>query len=497
MSAWTHAAICAALGVGTDAQADGAVYSGISTDTRSIVQGQVFVALLGENHDAHDYLAQAAQAGATAAVVQRIPVGAPDSIHYYLVEDTLRALGRLGRFHRRRMNWTVVAVAGANGKTTTKDLLRAALAPKYRVHATTGNLNNLIGAPLTLLAAPDGTEVVVSEIGTNMPGEVARLAGIVEPDVAVITSIAAEHLEGLGDIDGVLREETSVLPWLSARGMAAIPDEPASLAARARALVPRVVVVGSSDDADAAYRAANIRLDDSGVVRFEWQDRTVALQLRGRHNARNALLALAIASELGVDTDASIAGLAQLAPAKMRGEFMRYGDMTVIADCYNSNPASVQAAVDLLVSLPRRGSRVAVLGTMRELGAASARLHEETAADVAASDVDLIVATGEFVAAFDARAEELGDRLIREADPLEAYDRFAGRLRGDEIVLLKGSRGVALERLLPRFEKKWGVLHPHGEAFGSRAIETITDGRDEARSAEHPRNIDAQERGKA
>ena len=242
MSAWTHAAVCAALGIGTDAQADGTVYTGISTDTRSIEQGQVFVALVGEHHDAHDYLAQAAQAGATAAVVQRVPAGAPDSIHYYVVEDTLRALGRLGRFHRRRMNWTVVAVAGANGKTTTKNLLQAALSPRYRVHATTGNLNNLIGAPLTLLAAPDGTEVVVSEIGTNMPGEVARLAGIVEPDVAVITSIAAEHLEGLGDIDGVLREETSVLPWLSARGMAAVPDEPASLAARARALRARGVL---------------------------------------------------------------------------------------------------------------------------------------------------------------------------------------------------------------------------------------------------------------
>lgn len=497
MSTWTHAAICAALGIGTDARSDGAVYTGISTDTRSLSHGQVFVALVGENHDGHEYLQQAADAGATAAVVQRIPEDAPGSLHLYLVEDTLRALGRIGRFHRRRMGWTVVAVAGANGKTTTKDLLRAALAPKYRVHATTGNLNNLIGAPLTLLAAPAGTEVVIAEIGTNTPGEVARLAGIVEPDVAVITSIGAEHLEGLGDLDGVLREETSVLPWLSERGMAAVPDEPTALAARARALVSRVVVVGTGNDADAAYRATNVRLDEDGAVRFDWQGRTVALQLRGRHNARNALLALAIASELGVDMDGAVTGMAQLAPAKMRGEFHHYGAMTVIADCYNANPASVQAAIDLLVSLPRAGGRVAVLGTMRELGAESGRLHAETAAQVAASDVDLIVATGDFVAAFDEHAPALGDRLIREADPLEAYARFAGRLHGDEMVLLKGSRGVALERLLPRFEETWGVLHPHGEAFGSRAIETITDGRDDAPSAEHPRNTNAPEGGKA
>src|SRR5690606_31932413 len=146
MSSWTHASVCAALGIGTNAEGDGAVYTGISTDTRALVQGQLFVALAGERFDAHDYLAQAAEAGATAAVVQRVPADAPDGLHYYVVEDTLRALGRLGRFHRRRMGWTVVAVAGANGKTTTKDLLRAALSQKYQVHATTGNLNNLIGA---------------------------------------------------------------------------------------------------------------------------------------------------------------------------------------------------------------------------------------------------------------------------------------------------------------------------------------------------------------
>src|SRR5690606_15939361 len=250
--------------------------------------------------------------------------------------------------------------------------------------------------------------------------------------------------------------------------------DPTTLAARARALVPRVVVVGTGSEADAEYRAANVRLDENGAVRFDWQGRTVSLQLRGRHNARNALLALAIAHELGVDGDAAIQGMAQLAPAKMRGEFHHYGDMTVIADCYNANPASVQAAVDLLVSMPRGGGRVAVLGTMRELGAQSAQLHEETAAEVAASDVDLIVATGDFELAFETHADALGERLIRASDPLEAYQRFAGRLRGDEIVLLKGSRGVALERLLPRFEEQWGVLHPHGEAFGSRAIGTIT-----------------------
>ncbi len=495
MSAWTHAAVCAAVGIGTTAGMEAVRYTGVSTDTRALQQGQLFVALHGERFDAHDYLQSAVDAGATGAVVHRMPADAPAQLTYYVVDDTQRALGRLGRFHRRRMGWTVVAVAGANGKTTTKDLLRAALSARYRVHATTGNLNNLIGAPLTLLGAPDDAEVVVAEIGTNVPGEIAQLAAIVEPDVAVITSIAAEHLEGLGDLDGVLREETSLLPWLPVRGMVAVPDEPASLAARARELAPRVVVVGASDAAEPGFRARDIVLGDAGEVRFGWRDRTVSLQLRGRHNARNALLALAIADELGVDADAAVRELAGLPPAKMRGEFHRIGELTVIADCYNANPASVTAAVDLLVSLPRGGGRIAVLGTMKELGPESARMHAETAAGVVTSDVDLIVATGDFVPAFEAHAGTLGERLIRETDPLEAYARFAERLRGNETVLLKGSRGVALERLLPRFEEQWGVLHPHGEAFGSRAIGTITDTRDDAQSAEHPQNDSARGRG--
>lgn len=488
MSVWTHAAVCAALGIGTAAGMEDVQFASVSTDTRALESGALFVALRGDRFDAHDYLAQAVEAGATGAVVHRIPEDAPASLHYYVVDDTLRALGRLGRFHRRRMGWTVVAVAGANGKTTTKDLLRAALSVRYRVHATGGNFNNLVGAPLTLLGAPDDTEVVVSEIGTNLPGEIAQLAAIVEPDLAVITSIAAEHLEGLGDLDGVLREETSLLPWLPASGVVVVPDDPTSLAARARSLAPRVLVVGPSDAAAPEYRARDIALGATGEVTFAWGDHTAALQLRGRHNVNNALLALAIARELDVDAAAASAALAALQPARMRGEFHHMGELTVIADCYNANPASVLAAIDLLVSLERGGDRVAVLGTMRELGAESDRLHAETAEQVAASTVDLIVATGDFAPAFAPHAAKLGDRLITAEDPLVAYERFGSALRGNEIVLLKGSRGVALERLLPKLQEKWEVLHPHGEAYGSRAIETMADVREDAPSAEHSQN---------
>lgn len=467
MSQWTDAVVAAALALPTPA-GEAASYTAIETDTRTLREGALFVALRGLSHDAHAYLADAASRGARGAVVEHVPDGAPE-LRYYVVPDTLAALGRLARCHRRRLGVRVCAVVGSNGKTTTKDLLRAVLATRYRVHATTGNFNNLVGVPLTLLSCPRGVEVIVAEAGTNVPGEVARLAGILEPDAVVITTIAAEHLEGLGDLDGVLREETSILPWLPAGGVAAVPDEPEVLPARARALVDIVRVVGFSDRANAGFRGADLRLDEAARVQFGWAGREVRLQLRGRHNARNALLALAIGRAWAVDDAAAVAALADVVPPKMRAEIRQYGNVTVITDCYNANPASVRAAMDLLVSMPRRGGRVAVLGSMLELGPTAPALHEEVARDVAAQDVDRIVATGEFARAFEPLAASLGDRLVREEDPLVAWERAEQTFSGDEVILLKGSRGVALERLLPRFIELWGELHPHGEAIGPRA----------------------------
>lgn len=450
---WTDSAVRQALGLAGAAPAE---YPAVWTDTRTIPEGALFVALRGERFDAHDFLAQAAERGARGAVVERVPEGAPSSLVYYEVPDTLEALGQLARHYRRSLGARVCAVVGSNGKTTTKDLAKAVLETRYRVHATEANLNNLIGVPLTLLAAPVDAEALVVEVGTNTPGEVGRLARIVEPDVAIITTVAEEHLEGLGDLEGVLREETAILEALPSQGVALVGEEPPELAERARTMASRVRVCGWSELADAELRAERVELDEQGRTSFHWQDRTVRLAFRGRPNARNALLALALGLEWGVDVDAAVAALAHVRPPRMRGEMHRYGDLTVIADCYNANPASVEAAVDLLVSLPRNGARVAVLGTMRELGTASEGLHRRTAEAVAAADVDLIVATGEFAAAFEPLAGQLGDRLIAVDDPLDAYAPLARRLSGREVVLLKGSRGVALERLLPRFEEDWG-----------------------------------------
>jgi UDP-N-acetylmuramoyl-tripeptide--D-alanyl-D-alanine ligase len=489
MSRWNDAMVREALGLGSGDPT--VVYSSVSTDSRQIAADDLFVALKGERFDAHNFLADVAGKGASAAVVTHVPAGARKDFTYYIVPDTLVALGQLGLYRRRKLGAKLCAVTGSNGKTTTKEILKAMLSARYRVHATTGNLNNLIGVPLTLLAAPDDTEVIVAELGTNSPGEIAQLAKIVEANTAVVTAISEEHLEGLGDLRGVLEEETALLPSLPRDGVAIVADEPPELAPAARAKAPSVRVAGWSERADAELRAERVDLDENGYVIFEWQGRSLHLPLRGRHNARNALVALGIALHWNVSADAALAKLAELKPAKMRGELQEVGSARVIVDCYNSNPASLTAAIDLLSTMPHAGKRIAVIGSMLELGSASAEIHERAAQEIAASKADVIVATGAFAGAFERMAQPVADRIIVEEDPIEAYEQLRTRLRGDELILLKGSRGVALERLLPRLAEDLGVPSPHGEAARPGVRSPQADTSEAAQKAGHSHGIES------
>lgn len=472
---WTDADLRAALGLDETQALAGATYEGVATDTRTLRPGALFIALRGERFDAHAFLGAAAEAGARAALVEQVPAGAPAALHYYVVPNTLAALGRLANVRRRRLGARVLAITGTNGKTTTKEMTRAVLAVRYRVHATTGNLNNLVGTPLTVLSAPEDTEALVVEVGTNAPGEIARLRDMVEPDAAIITSVGAGHLEGLGTAEGVLFEKTALIERLPEDGVALVADMPPELPARALMLRPDVRVAGLTERADFALRAEDVRLDDEGRPTFRWRDMDVVLPARGRHNVSNALLALGLAVEWDVGPEEAIAALARVELPSMRMDVRTVGDLRVIVDCYNANPASVRAAGDLLESMPRRGGRVAVLGSMLELGADSAALHAESAAEMLARDVDTIVATGEFAAAYQGLERE-GVRIIAAQDPLRAWEELRPHLQGDEVVLLKGSRGVALERLLPLLEKVFGV-HRRPSAGGSRG------GRDDAGDA--------------
>ena len=416
--------------------------SGITTDTRKIGKGNVFVALRGERFDGHDYLRDAVRDGASALVVSRAPKLDTLGVPIFEVRDTLVALGALAHYWRRAWGKTIIGVAGSNGKTSTKDLIRAALGRSYNVHATTGNLNNRIGVPHTLLALPPEAEVAVIELGTSIPGEVAILRDIAEPDFALVTSIAEEHLEGLGDLAGVLREEAAVYEGVA---VAIAPSAQPEIAEAARARAKRVVVAGLDSNADLKPDRWEIGPDGLGVI--EIAGVTVRPPVRGLHNLRNAMLALAVARECGVTYEDAAQGIAGMQQPKMRSAWEQVGDVTLINDAYNANPGSTRAAIELLKGTGSGRQRVIVLGTMRELGAASEQCHADIAGLALASGADIVAGIGEFAPALEKQNER--ERVITAPDVEDLWPQLQARLQRNAIILLKASRGVQLERLVP------------------------------------------------
>jgi UDP-N-acetylmuramoyl-tripeptide--D-alanyl-D-alanine ligase len=414
------------------------------TDTRSVRAGDLFVALEGENFDAHEYLKDAVAGGAIAVVVSR-PV-ANIGVPVIEVKDTLAALGALGNYRRRAWNGPVVSVAGSNGKTSTKELIRAALASVLEVHSTTGNLNNLVGVPLTLLAIPDGAQVAVVEMGTNQPGEVAALRAVIEPTLAVLTSVGEEHLEGLGDVAGVLREELCVTDGVP---VVVTPASQPEIGRGARGRAKRVIEAGL-DSGD--LKATDWTVLADGTGRMTVDGVSVSVPLRGAHNLRNAMLALAVARELGISVEDAARGIATMSQPPMRVAWEQLGTATLINDAYNANPPSMRAAIDLLVHAGAGRQRVAILGTMRELGASAGRLHEELARTALASPVELVGGVGEMGHALRALAPS-DPRVATGDEPSSVWRALSSRLAPDAVILLKGSRGVRLEQLLPEIQQ--------------------------------------------
>ena len=430
----------AALGLG--GTGDGRLFAGISTDTRSIAPGALFVALGGDRYDAHDFLAGAASAGAVAAVVR---MGTPPVAGLSLLEvpDTLRAFGALAHARLAAIPGPVVAITGTNGKTSTKEMLAAALRTRYVTYATRANLNNLVGVPLTILEAPEGTEALVLEAGANLPGEIARYREIIAPRVVVITNAVAGHLEGFGSLEGVVAEKLSLAEGAD---LVVVGVDPPALAAGARRRARRVRTA-ALEGADLVPDRVELGADARPVLTIGGN--TFTLAARGLHQADNAMRVWAVAEELGLDLRTVAGALERFTLPSGRGELLQVGNLTILNDCYNANPQSFRAAVATARSL--RGGRrlVFVAGTMRELGTDSSRLHAEVARELVDLEPDLLAAVGDFVPALASYRERLGDRLVTAADPVALAPVLSGRLRGDEVVVLKASRGVALERILP------------------------------------------------
>ena len=426
--------------VGADVALDG-----VSTDTRSIAQGCLFIALVGERFDAHDFLAQALQAGAAAVLVSdegKLPAGASAVV----VDDTRLALGRLAAAWRAQFALPVIAVTGSNGKTTTKEMVAAILKAVYgaAVLSTRGNLNNDIGLPLTLLGLSAAHRAAVIEMGMNHPGEIAYLAPIGAPTVALVTNAQRAHLEGMGDLDEVAREKGSIFNGLPADGVAVINADDAYAEAWKTMAAGRPVRTFAIDGvADVVGVVRQHGLEIAIDLKAPEGVATLNLRIPGRHNARNAVAAAAACLAAGVPMAAVADGLAAFAGVK--GRLQRRSGKAgaeILDDTYNANPDSVRAGIDVLAATI--GRKLLVLGDMGEIGEASGQYHDEIGGYAKSQGIDRLFALGEASKAAVRNFGEGARHFCNVEKLIAALDKEMG---SDTTVLVKGSRFMKMERV--------------------------------------------------
>lgn len=420
-------------------------FSSVSTDTRDLQPGALFVALRGERFDGADFVELAERLGAAGAVVSDDSDQAPVAFPVFSVPDTTAALGDLARYHRRRCGARVVGVTGSSGKTTVKEMLALAVGTERKVHSTRGNLNNQVGLPLSILSAGEDTDVWVLELGTSEPGEIERLTAITEPDDAVITTVGPAHLEGLGDVSGVLDEKLDLIRGASTRGFAVVGEIPSDLPARARDVRPDVVTAGLGPGSD--YRPSEWQVS-AEQARFTVEGVDFSVPAGGEHHLRDALIAAAAAAGLGVSPSGVARGLAEYRPVGLRGALIQVDQLTVVADCYNANPESFAAAIRYCSTAFPGRRLAAVTGTMLELGTSESAAHTTVAADMLDAGFGFIVALGAFKDAFQSMPIPEGTEVVYPAAVSDAADELAARLEGDEVLLVKASRGMRLERVI-------------------------------------------------
>jgi UDP-N-acetylmuramoyl-tripeptide--D-alanyl-D-alanine ligase len=434
------------------------VLNGITTDSRNVPPGSLFIGVPGERFDGSDYAAKAAEAGAAAVIVsqEKASAVAKEASKAAVIgaESTVRALGLLARWHRRRMQARIVAVTGSNGKTTTKEMIAAALSQSGTTLATAGNLNNEIGAPLTVLGLREQHRHGVIEIGMNHEGEIGRLTAMAEPHVGVVTMVAAVHTEALGGIEGVARAKAELYHGLPLDGVAVANTDDPLMRERARWAGRKTMWFGTADSADVRLVriASHDRRGLSCVLRVLGEERTLQLPVVGAHNAMNACAAIAAALAVGAPLDSILRGLFNARPPgrRLRLSPIPELDATLLDDSYNANPSSAEAALRTLTALTPEGHRVAVLGDMRELGASEVAGHRAVGAAAAQSGLKLLVAFGPVSAHLAAGAVEGGlapGRVFHTEDPQAAAARVRSALTAGDLVLVKASRGTRLERV--------------------------------------------------
>jgi UDP-N-acetylmuramoyl-tripeptide--D-alanyl-D-alanine ligase len=434
----------------------------VSTDSRSIKRGDLFVALQGERFDGHDFVPAVLAQGAIGAIVHdqyrfpqnKMPAGR--SVPFLFgVRDPLFAYQQLATHHRSRFGIPVIAVTGSNGKTTTKEMVAAVLGQRWRTLKTEGNYNNRIGVPHSLLRLTSRHQAAVIEMGVDARGQTTRLCEIVRPTMGIITNIGPDHLEYFGSMEGSAQAKAELLDQLPSDGTAILnADDPYFdyLAARARC---RVLSFGLSEKADvrAMHVASDVRrgTDFQLVLPGKIRHLAVTIKVHGIHNVTNALAAAAAGFALNLPGTTIVEGLAKFRPAAMRSQVMVHHGVQIINDCYNANPASMKAAIKLLAEWTPARERVAVLGDMLELGAETKQLHRDVGQYIAGQKVSRLITCGSLGREIAEGAREAGmaeASIVEAADAAVATELVRRSIRQGDVVLVKASRGMKMEQVV-------------------------------------------------
>jgi UDP-N-acetylmuramoyl-tripeptide--D-alanyl-D-alanine ligase len=438
------------------------VIEGVSIDTRVGCEHRLFVALKGENADGHDYLREAVGKGAAALLVssgrraeaEKLATG----LAVFDVADTLRGLQALAAAFRALVNPRVIAITGSTGKTGTKDLVAAIVARRFRVHSTPGNLNNHIGLPLTILGMGGSEEICVAELGANHKKEIKTLAAILRPDIGVVTNIGPAHLEFFGSLKGVAAAKAELLEALPPGGAAVLPADDDFIEFLKERTKARTITFGFSEGAD--RRITNLERREGGGYRFRVGDVPLEIARHGKHHVLNAAAAAAVGLDLGVAPEDIASAVLAAKTDSGRGTLVDLAGILFFDDSYNSNPASLRAAVEAFLELPVAGKRWLALGDMLELGAASEDLHREIGVFCGRAKVDGILTIGaETVELNRAAAEQRkSPEHITHFLDVDALARYLNDLVAPgDAVLVKGSRAMRMERIIEAIERSRGV----------------------------------------
>jgi UDP-N-acetylmuramoyl-tripeptide--D-alanyl-D-alanine ligase len=438
------------------------VAHGISTDSRAVKSGELFVALSGDKFDGHDFLVDVCAKGAVAALVeQQRSAALPPELPCIVVEDSRRALGQIAHNYRNLFRFAAIAIGGSNGKTSTKELVAAVVAQQLKTVWSPASFNNEIGVPLTILKLDPEHHAGIFEVGTNHPGELRPLLEMIRPNIGIITSIGREHLEYFGDLDGVLQEEGTLAELLPPGGLLIINGDGYGADSLVRRSAARVVRVGLGDENDWRIRITDLGPNGSC---FEVENEVpeysgeYQIQLLGSHQVVNAAYAIVVGKELGLGRADIQRGLASCTGAKMRLQPRKIDDFLVLDDAYNANADSMRAALETLQRFPCRGKRIAVLGDMGELGESSVAAHEEVGRHAAQKGVDYLVAVGDSSGIMASAARTAGLREVMDLREVEEVGPAVTEIvRAGDVVLVKASRSARLERVIDYLTERYGA----------------------------------------